>query len=70
MKIKINDPDTQYGATVDTHVSEVIITECYLGVRFEADPGERLVVCMRDGGFEIKYAGRWWSFLGGVVAPL
>ncbi len=54
-KISIKEPDGPYGCVLDTKVADVIITEAFLGVGFETPAGEKLAVCMRDNGFEIRY---------------
>ena len=54
-KIKLSDPDSPYSASIDTKVMEVKIEEAFLGVAFTTPAGEKLVVAMRDNGFEIRY---------------
>lgn len=54
-KIQIKEPEGPYSATLDTEAMQVTITEAFLGVGFVAPSGEKLSVCMRDGGFEIQY---------------
>jgi len=46
------------------------IREAYTGVVFVGDGKERFGVCMRDGGVEFNYAGKWYSAVGGKITPL
>lgn len=43
-----------FGTRLET-TGEVRIKEAYSGVLFETPDGEKLSVCMRDSGFEIRY---------------
>lgn len=55
MKITISNPDNEYRTFIDTDVSDVLITEAYIGPKFVSSDGEELNVSMRDSGFEIVY---------------
>lgn len=54
-KIQLSEPQCLYSATLDTEVCDVEIKEAFLGIGFVAESGERLSVCMRDSGFELRY---------------
>lgn len=56
-KITISQPDGPYNAVIDTGAMDVEHKETFLGVAFITENGERLSVCMRDTGFELKYSG-------------
>lgn len=62
-KIILRQPDSPYKCEVDTDVMEVEIQEAYLGVGFVTKAGQKLSVCMRDGGFEVRHNnGDWVEF--------
>lgn len=76
MKIIVKEPNGPYSASLDTEVMQVVIKEAFLGVIFESPDGERLLVIMRDGGFEVEYLGGddvkgfssgTYEFKGGMV---
>jgi hypothetical protein len=33
---------------------DLVITEAFSGVLFETDEGQKMSVCMRDGGFDVR----------------
>lgn len=75
-KITLCEPKRPYNCTIDTGVMNVEIKEAFLGVRFISDSGEKLSVCMRDGGFEVLYfmdseegefSTGWTEFKNGVI---
>jgi hypothetical protein len=66
-KICISEPDGPYRCELDTGAMRVEIRETFLGVGLTSADGERLSVSMRDTGFEICYAGRWYELKGGSV---
>jgi len=74
MKITITaDPDFE-PTTIHPGVSDVDITEAFLGVRFTTEDGAHLAVCMRDDGYEVRYWGDgfesgWVEFKGGSTPP-
>jgi hypothetical protein len=39
------------------------------GVDFIIPNGEEFHVCMRDGGYEFKYAGVWYRAVNGEIEP-
>jgi hypothetical protein len=56
MKIQLSTPLTPYKAVIDTEAMDVTITETFIGTTFVSPDGERLVIAMRDSGFELTYA--------------
>lgn len=46
------------------------ICSAFNPVHFVSTNGEPLSICMRDGGFEIKYHGGLYEFKGGKVSPM
>lgn len=56
-KLYIHEPDRPYHAVIDTEAMAVEIRDAFIGLTFITDDGEKLVVCMRDGGFEVHYSG-------------
>lgn len=55
MQIIISEPDGPYKANLDPGVMHVEIFQAYNGVVLVSDNGEKLGVCLRDGGFEVHY---------------
>jgi hypothetical protein len=62
---------------------KLILKEVYNSIEFRTDAGQRLLVCMRDGGFELGvrvmnvnqrdphvYIYEWYSIQGGVIKKL
>jgi len=43
------------------------IRHVYNSLEFETNDGEKLWLCMRDSGYEIKYKETWWEFKKGEV---
>ena len=68
-EITIRDVDRIH-AQIDTQVSDVEIRKAYTGIFFQADYGEEMTMCMRDGGFELKYQNHLLSLRNGKVQPL
>jgi hypothetical protein len=70
-KIALSEPEGPYGMLIDTEVMSVLITEAFLGVRFETVDGECLSISMRDSGYELIYetngAQRHIELKGGVA---
>lgn len=61
--ITLREPDGPYKCEIDTDVMEVEIQDTFLGVGFVTQEGQRLDVCMRDGGFEVRHNnGKWVEF--------
>lgn len=61
--ITLREPDGPYKCEIDTDVMRVEIREAYLGVAFVTEEGQKLSVCMRDGGFEVRHNdGNWVEF--------
>lgn len=54
-KIKIETPNTPYATVVETGANEVTIEEAYIGIGFKTKENRKLSVCMRDGGYEVRY---------------
>lgn len=52
----------------DEH-GQITLKEVYASIRFVTDDGVELFLCMRDGGYEFKYAGRWYRVNDGKVLP-
>jgi len=46
---------------------ETIVRHVYNSMEFETNAGEKLWLCMRDSGYEIKYGETWWEFKEGEV---
>ena len=71
MKITLKEPDGPYSCDIDPGVMSVNITEAFLGVGFTTEDGQRLSVCMRDDGFEVKFNDdKWVEFKpGSTNAP-
>jgi len=55
MKIRMKTHDSRYVCCLDTEVMDVLITEAFTVAGFETEDEERLDLCMRDSGFEIRY---------------
>ena len=58
MKIEV---DEDYG---------ILIKEIFTGVSFESDSKEKFSICMRDSGFELKFAGEWFEAKNGTINKL
>lgn len=56
----MREPDGPYQAEVDPGVMEVEIREAFVGLGLVSPDGQRLSVCMRDGGFEVRHNGGEW----------
>ena len=56
MKINLSAEGTDNVVHIDPDVMSVMITEAFLGVKFEADDDQSLSVALRDEGFEILYS--------------
>lgn len=76
MQIEIKQPEGPYSCTVDTGVMDVSITEAFVGAAFITETGEKLSVCMRDNGFEVRYSADfggtgfdtgWTEFKNGTI---
>jgi len=48
----------------------ISVKEVYNTIRFISDDGVELFLCMRDGGYEFKYGGRWYRVNNGKVLPM
>ena len=46
------------------------LEEVYNPIKFEAQSGQKMSVCMRDHGFEIEYGGRFYSLAHGEITQL
>lgn len=62
-------PGSGIEAFVDDSGS-VALKKVFSGIGFLSPAGEKLGVCMRDGGFEINYGGSWYRLNGGIVEKL
>lgn len=69
MKIKIKAPHSEYETVIDPGVSEVDITEAFIGVRLIHE-GNALCVSMRDDGFEINLNGTWYHTHHGKIVMM
>lgn len=49
---------------------EIVIKEVFSGIGLETSSGEEFGICMRDSGFEFKYAGVWYAAKEGKLGPL
>lgn len=73
MKIILKEPDGPYHCTLDPDVMQVTLKEVFIGVSLETEGGEKLLVSMRDNGFEVFYCGDdgfnagWTDFKDGVI---
>lgn len=56
MLITLQTPNSPYRSCLDTEVMEVGIKKAFIGPIFETDDGEKLLVIMRDSGFELRYS--------------
>lgn len=56
-KIILKEPNGPgpHTCVIDTGVMDVEILESYLGVGFVSESGEKLSVCVRDTGFEVRH---------------
>lgn len=50
--------------------NELELTEVYNGLKLVTDIGEEFSICMRDGGFEFFYGGKWFSAQKGKIEEL
>ncbi|MGK0446572.1 MAG: hypothetical protein ACJA2M_000341 [Polaribacter sp.] len=57
MRITVNEENTM-------HLEEV-----FNSVVLKTSDGEKMVICMRDSGFEFNYQGKWYSAKEGHVKP-
>lgn len=48
----------------------IALKEVFSGVSLVSPDQEQFVICMRDSGFEFKYAGTWYEAKLGGVKPL
>ena len=49
---------------------QITLKEVFNSIRFVTEDGVELFLCMRDGGYEFKYAGRWYRVNDGKVLPM
>ena len=55
MKITVNEENTMQ------------LEEVFNSVVLKTSEGEEMAICMRDGGFEFKYQGKWYFAKEGTV---
>lgn len=71
-KIIVTEPEGPYHCLFDTGAMNVEIRNCFNGVMFRTENGEKLGVCMRDNGYEVRYVGPfgdvgWTDFKNGAI---
>ena len=49
---------------------ELVLEEVFSGVGLKTSGGDKFGICMRDTGFEFRYAGVWYEAKNGKVNPL
>ena len=49
---------------------ELLLSKIFNTVILIAEDGEEMAIRMRDGGFEFKYQGEWYSAKEGVMKKL
>lgn len=47
----------------------IVLKEVFSGVLFVSPDREEFGICMRDSGFEFRYAGTWYEAKNGTLKP-
>lgn len=53
---------------IEVENNQIILKDVFSGILLKTDDGEEFAICMRDGGFEFNYGGKWYRAFEGAVS--